>query len=263
MHFTLRMARRRKIARPCVARVTIVRYHDSKRVTRWERTSPNGVRSVNHDPKSVSTLIEPRSHRLSLHANLTTTLLHSFQNTLSSRSTISKKKRNRSPRRIVDRQTRDLILRFYVLSPFAFILSFGLSTIIVPFERHLRLSLLHTATFPIIAISIKYSYRINDLFDKKYTRNYQVPFDRSFIKKDIGDRFGDYLSELFIVIGLDSLGRCVVESRESKWKNERMREFAFARKRALFTEEKLERLERYSYNRCTRLNPVPLHSTRS
>lgn len=167
------------------------------------------------------------------------------------------------PRRIVDRQTRDLILRFYVLSPFAFILSFGLSTIIVPFERHLRLSLLHTATFPIIAISIKYSYRINDLFDKKYTRNYQVPFDRSFIKKDIGDRFGDYLSELFIVIGLDSLGRCVVESRESKWKNERMREFAFARKRALFTEEKLERLERYSYNRCTRLNPVPLHSTRS
>lgn len=177
------------------------------------------------------------------------------------RSTISKKKRNRSPRRIVDRQTRDLILRFYVLSPFAFILSFGLSTIIVPFERHLRLSLLHT--FPIIAISIKYSYRINDLFDKKYTRNYQVPFDWSFIKKDIGDRFGDYLSELFIVIGLDSLGRCVVESRESKWKNERMREFAFARKRALFTGEKLERLERYSYNRCTRLNPVPLHSTRS
>lgn len=239
MHFTLRMARRRKIARPCVARVTIVRYHDSKRVTRWERTSPNGVRSVNHDPKSVSTLIEPRSHRLSLHANLTTTLLHSFQNTLSSRSTISKKKRNRSPRRIVDRQTRDLILRFYVLSPFAFILSFGLSTIIVPFERHLRLSLLHTATFPIIAISIKYSYRINDLFDKKYTRNYQVPFDRSFIKKDIGDRFGDYLSELFIVIGLDSLGRLCsgverveVKERTNAWICVRQETRSFHRRKA-------------------------------
>lgn len=120
---------------------------------------PRSKKCVDVNRTTIPSIIAPRQ--------FTTTLLHSFQNTLSSRSTISKKKRNRSPRRIVDRQTRDLILRFYVLSPFAFILSFGLSTIIVPFERHLRLSLLHTATFPIIAISIKYSYRINDLFDKK------------------------------------------------------------------------------------------------
>lgn len=140
MHFTLRMARRRKITRPCAARVTILRYRDSKRVTRWERTSRNGVRSVNHDPKSVSTLIEQIPSIILLHANLTTTLFYAFRNTLS--STISKKKRNCSC--IVDRQTHDLILprisiiRFYVLNPFAFkfILSFGPSMIIVPFERH-------------------------------------------------------------------------------------------------------------------------------
>ena len=95
---------------------------------------------------------------------------------------------------------------------------------------------------------------INNLFDKNIQAIKIIIKYRS--KKDIRDRFGDYLSKLFIVIGLDS--RCVVESRESRWRNECVN--LRSPGNALFSPGKsLTRLERYSYNRCTRLDHCTAH----